>query len=1332
MRGGRRAAVGASPGRSGRVARRASGAAALLLAAAAPGAAQVDAPVYFDGSLGFEGSAYSLPDVDGTGVEYQIDYCPSCGAVTHPFGSQGRLVDSSLFHSLRDIDVPLDDAARFAISEPNVAVDYVFARITSGKETKFFGDLRSDLGADIYLFNPFGMVFGAGSQIDVNGTFYVSTADELRFDDGKTFEARAGGLVPMIEVGAPSSFGFLVDDEPPARILFDAANGLLSNEPGASLTAVAGRIEIDDGTGSSATIVSNGGQIKLAAVPAGTDVPVDVESLDVDTLPSDAAAVHMAQNSSVSVSGTSPSGPARIVIRAGRFETVQPSVTSTSASLRARNTGADTTDPAAIDVEVAGTISLDAGVIESVNGGTPGGNIRLVGETIELFGEANVDARIASVFANAPGSDIHVEATTVDVRDGSTIRTRDDANGITWGKVGDITVLADQVNVSGSGSAISTRSRGTGNGATIRVEATDVTLDDAAQISANRLKSAFASNVPDDGGGIEILAENLSVLDRAEINSATSTDIAGASIQIGTAEDPVTNLSVVDGAIGSLTTAEGRGGDVDVHADSIVLNRTLETADVNPQISALTTRNDAGGGGDGPGGNLTIRAGTVQLDNGSQLRATTQGDENAPGGTLTVEVEGTLTASGSFTPPPSDGDPNPDSIPSGIFAKSELSPTAPGTPTTGQGGQLLITAQHVVLGAGAEFSAAADSEGPAGNLDLVAETVLVEGDPETNATSTISVRGTTGSGGDLTITTDLLQAYNQGIVTASTSGTGRSGNLNVIAREVDIAGEGSGVFAQSNFENVGAGRAGAVSLAPPEGEQLTLRVRDGALLSVKSVQNAAGAIEIKNAALIEVTNGGEISASVGNVLLQGGEDPGDLASDIRIVDANTVRMNQGTMTAETIGNGVGGTIGIDATSVELIDSTMTAQTRASGAGGSIDIDAVDVQMTGGTMTAETSATGQGGFIDLAAETVGLSGAEITARSTGDAPASGNAGEISVRAAGSFRMAGSEISTEAQEAAAGDITLSGGQTAEITEQSLVSSLANGAGDAGDIFVVDTQTVSISDQSVVTAETNGAGTGGTIAFQNVGDVFLSDESSITTKSTAEAGGGPAGDIIIAAQGTFQAAHSAITTTAENAGGGRISIQGGELVYLFESLVETTVNGADDVAGADAGDIDIPLRGDEAGEPFQLAAAAAAAEAGGGLDPALPKFVVINRSTIRANAVATDAGNITIAGDDVLISSDSVIEATSQTGVSGQIQISSPDADVVGQITPLPSSFVDPSDRLLPPCIARTERTGSFVVRNRAAIPPSPDAPLSPSPGGALPRIDSVSCPEIEENP
>jgi large exoprotein involved in heme utilization and adhesion len=255
--------------------------------------------------------------------------------------------------------------------------------------------------------------------------------------------------------------------------------------------------------------------------------------------------------------------------------------------------------------------------------------------------------------------------------------------------------------------------------------------------------------------------------------------------------------------------------------------------------------------------------------------------------------------------------------------------------------------------------------------------------------------------------------------------------------------------------------------------------------------------------------------------------------------------------------------------------------------------------------------------------------------------------------------------------------------------------------------------------MTAETSGTGQGGSITVQ-ADQVDLSNGAQITASSVGTtSGAGDAGAIVIAATESFRAENSEITTTAEadNAGGGRISIQAGDLVYLLDSLVETSVVGK--TAGADAGDIFIPL-----------------GEKAIGVDPVVPEFVVINRSVIRANAAASGAGDITIDGNNVLISADSLIQAFSETGVSGEILISSPDADIASQVAQLPSSFVDPSDRLLPPCVARTERTGSFMVQNREALPRSLDAPLPSTLGGAAgvdsipPASSSTDCPVFQE--
>jgi hypothetical protein len=74
--------------------------------------------------------------------------------------------------------------------------------------------------------------------------------------------------------------------------------------------------------------------------------------------------------------------------------------------------------------------------------------------------------------------------------------------------------------------------------------------------------------------------------------------------------------------------------------------------------------------------------------------------------------------------------------------------------------------------------------------------------------------------------------------------------------------------------------------------------------------------------------------------------------------------------------------------------------------------------------------------------------------------------------------------------------------------------------------------------------------------------------------------------------------------------------------------------------------------------------------------------------------------------------VIDATSERGLSGEVSITSPDATLAGQITPLPANFFDASKLMSTACDARRERTGSFVIQTRPAIAPLPDAPLAPS--------------------
>ena len=106
----------------------------------------------------------------------------------------------------------------------------------------------------------------------------------------------------------------------------------------------------------------------------------------------------------------------------------------------------------------------------------------------------------------------------------------------------------------------------------------------------------------------------------------------------------------------------------------------------------------------------------------------------------------------------------------------------------------------------------------------------------------------------------------------------------------------------------------------------------------------------------------------------------------------------------------------------------------------------------------------------------------------------------------------------------------------------------------------------------------------------------------------------------------------------------------------------------------------------------------------------------SSITARAVLGSGGNILIVTDHYFGSSDSALDASSQLGIDGTEQVTSPDTDVSGGLAVLPAVYLDASAQLERDCAARTERAGSFTVRSRRAAEPPPDAlevPAEPVP-------------------
>jgi filamentous hemagglutinin family protein len=111
----------------------------------------------------------------------------------------------NLFHSFDRFSVGTHDTARF---RGPAGIENILSRVTGGQQSVIDGRLQSTIpGANLYLLNPSGVLFGPNATLDLSGSFHVSTADLMRFADGATFSAHLAEQ-RVLTVAPPAAFGF--------------------------------------------------------------------------------------------------------------------------------------------------------------------------------------------------------------------------------------------------------------------------------------------------------------------------------------------------------------------------------------------------------------------------------------------------------------------------------------------------------------------------------------------------------------------------------------------------------------------------------------------------------------------------------------------------------------------------------------------------------------------------------------------------------------------------------------------------------------------------------------------------------------------------------------------------------------------------------------------------------------------------------------------------------------------------------------------------------------------------------------------------------------------
>lgn len=146
----------------------------------------------------------------------------------------------NLFHSFNQFSVGTGDVAAFV--NPG-GVSNVVSRVIGGSPSNINGTVQA-LNANLFFINPSGIVFGPTAQLNVSGSAYFSTAQQVRLGDGGIFTANTSLLAfdSTLSVGQPVSFGFF-GQGPYGSIVLSSPSTVL--QTGAVLGLMGGGIQIN-------------------------------------------------------------------------------------------------------------------------------------------------------------------------------------------------------------------------------------------------------------------------------------------------------------------------------------------------------------------------------------------------------------------------------------------------------------------------------------------------------------------------------------------------------------------------------------------------------------------------------------------------------------------------------------------------------------------------------------------------------------------------------------------------------------------------------------------------------------------------------------------------------------------------------------------------------------------------------------------------------------------------------------------------------------------------------------------------------------------------------
>jgi filamentous hemagglutinin family protein len=1159
----------------------------------------------------------------------------------------GKQVGANLFHSFNTFNVRTGESATF--SGP-VGTNNIIGRVTGRQTSSVDGKISSTVpGANLFLLNPSGWMFGPNASLDVKGSFHVSTADNLRFADGARFQASTP-TGSTLTAAPPEAFGFLGGKS--GTIALNGSS--LATIPGKDLSIVGGPVQITAGQ-----IKVPSGQFRVASAAGAGEIKLKTAAPAKDTVNSYGP---ISLSSGTLVSGGS------INVRGG-------AVTVDRSTVASNNSSASPGGVVSAQADSGLTVTRGSEIISQTSGPGGAGAVQVAAPeiVIDATGSAAVDAS-ASAARSRIGSQALASA---------------------LGSAGPVTVRAGNIALRAGGQILSL-GYGTGGSGLVDVRATGaISVDGTGKpFYATGILSDVQAGSRGNAGGVIVTANSVTLRAGGLISSSTFGAGNAGAVQVGgtgAAASLVIDGSGSDRITGIISDA-GRGSTGAANTVAVAGISTV-TIDGSGSDGVTGIVSNADPGSYGPAGRVAVSAGSIHLLRTGQISSSTFGLGNA--GTVDVSAQRIIADGAGRT-----------DFETGIFSNAR-------TPTSASAaGTVTVRAGSIILLDDGVISSSTNGLGQAGIVTVTGtggnSTITIDGSGSDGVTGIVSNTYSSGPAGQVAVSADRISLRSIGQISSSTFGLGRAGAVDVTANEIVADGAGRTDFDTGIFSNTRASLpnpAGAAGTVTVRAGAITL-LDQGQISSGTNGLGRAGMVTVTGTggdSTITIDGNGSDGAT--GIVTNAKQGSSGTAGQVSVTADSITLRAAGQISSSTIGRGRAGAV--DVTAKEIVadgagrtdfDTGIFSNTGSgiehilSGAAGSVTVRAGSINLLDqGVISSSTFDRGSAGNVDVAAQVLVADGASRSRFGTGiftnaEAYSAGSAGRVSVAADRiTLRATGQISSSTFGQGRAGTVDVTAkdivadaaGRTDFMTGVFSNADSSNPTGAAGDV-TVKADNITLLANGQLSSSSTGAGRGGSVAVQpnNQAPEILVMGAGAGIRAISD-GPQSAGTVQIDANSLTIRAGGEVATEAMRGGGGNISIRAGRLVYLNRGEITTSVAGGT----GNGGNITVDSQ-----------------------------FAVLNDGRIQANAAGGNGGNIGIIADQYFATPESVVKASSQLGLPGTINIRAPDTNVTGSLAELSSKLLVLPNLQRQGCggVVNVSERSSLVVGGSGGLPRDGEGP------------------------